>query len=130
MPDINFPLTKKLLTDNLPPRLYLDIEHLNRDDYPKLIGEVEACQNLLKMNALAVAAIKKLNEVHDFYHLELFDYIQIQYHNINLVMLKNKSANCGVSVTIESSGTFITNTNTNTSLLSKIGNLFTWQPKM
>ena len=94
---ISFPSTEKLTDDK--PYLTIDVDTIDSLTYPSLIDKVTGSQGLIqKLKTDIISSIRKLSEVHDYYHPEVFDLIQFHYCNIKLLRVRNKSSNSGVSI--------------------------------
>ena len=95
---ISFPFNENILL--YQPLLLVEVDHLGHQAYPFIISKIKAEQRLMQLENVGINIVDTmvaLAKLHDKYHLENFDYIQVQHFSLPLVRVRNRSANNGVS---------------------------------
>ena len=82
------------------PLMTVEVDTFEKGKYNEITTSVQNKRELAQHNFTQV--VKESLEIcakhHDYFHLEVFDYIQIYYHGVVLLRVKNNGSNSGVSV--------------------------------
>ena len=93
-----FDSNEKALTDK--PMMSVEVEELGPHSYTKITSLVQENVELAQRNLVQIVldSLDICAKHHDFFHLEVFDNLQILFHGIVLLRVRNNVSNSGVSV--------------------------------
>lgn len=96
-----FPLTERMLTTTVTPRVQLDVDGLSETTYQSLSWEASSNPHLDPLGRSEVRLMLEVcRQFHAHFALDVFDNLQIHRNNIVLLHVRNTRNNCGVSVSV------------------------------
>jgi hypothetical protein len=95
-PVFTFPPTRDLTA--YPALVTVTCDQLNSTTLSSLLRTVQQTQSLAKFRVEDV--LRKCIATHNDLHFDVFDYLQISYHGVALLRVRNNASNAGYSVDI------------------------------
>ena len=95
-PPVTFPPTRDLVL--YPALVTVTCDQLNITTLSSLLRTVQQTQSLAKFRVEDV--LRKCIAAHADLHFDVFDYLQISYHGVALLRVRNNASNVGYSVDI------------------------------